>query len=63
MKAAWGAHIYTYTARARTLRCACNRLTTLAARPSRPLHDEKVRAENNSLLFDYRIPIADEPDF
>jgi hypothetical protein len=45
MKEAGGAHIY--TARARTLRCACNRLTTSVARPSRPLHDEKVRAENN----------------
>ncbi len=45
MKEAGGAHIY--TARARTLRCACNRLTTSVARPSRSLHDEKVCAKNN----------------
>src|SRR5258706_3685250 len=32
-------------------------------RIERPLHDEEVCAENNTLLFDYHIPIADKADF
>jgi hypothetical protein len=29
----------------------------------RPLFDEEVCAENNTLLFDYHIPVADKADF
>jgi hypothetical protein len=32
-------------------------------RIERPLFDEEVCAENNTLLFDYHIPIADKSDF
>jgi hypothetical protein len=32
-------------------------------RIERPLFDEEVCAENNTLLFDYHIPIADKTDF
>jgi hypothetical protein len=32
-------------------------------RIQRPLDDEEVCAENNTLLFDYHIPIADKSDF
>jgi len=32
-------------------------------RIERPLYDEEVCAENNTLLFDYHIPIADKADF
>jgi hypothetical protein len=32
-------------------------------RIERPLHDEEVCAENNTLLFDYHIPVADKADF
>jgi hypothetical protein len=32
-------------------------------RIERPLHDEEVCAENNTLLFDYHIPTADNADF
>ena len=29
-------------------------------RIERPMHDDEVCAENNTLLFDYHIPIADK---
>ena len=32
-------------------------------RIERPLYDEEVCAENNTLLFDYHIPVADKVDF
>ena len=32
-------------------------------RVERPLFDEEVCAENNTLLFDYHIPVADKADF
>ena len=32
-------------------------------RIERPLYDEEVCAENNTLLFDYHIPVADKADF
>jgi hypothetical protein len=32
-------------------------------RIERPLFDEEVCAENNTLLFDYHIPVADKTDF
>jgi hypothetical protein len=32
-------------------------------RIERPLHDEEACAENNTLLFDYRIPTAGKADF
>jgi hypothetical protein len=32
-------------------------------RIERPLFDEEVCAENNTLLFDYHIPVADKADF
>lgn len=32
-------------------------------RIERPLHDEEVCAENNTMLFDYHIPVADKADF
>jgi hypothetical protein len=32
-------------------------------RIERPLDDEEVCAENNTLLFDYHIPVADKADF
>jgi hypothetical protein len=32
-------------------------------RIERVLHDEEVCAENNTLLFDYHIPVADKADF